>query len=284
MSRAALISLALIVVAAIVTLLALIMDNQTAQSDSPASFLHGSVTVGSATDQPGLSFLNRENNRTEGFDADFIRWLGDKTSQKWAPQLVPKSVDQRTRSLEDRSLQLVIQSFSITDERLKVIDMAGPYLVNYQGVMVRRGDTRFPTPDTLASKNVCAPAGSTSVTELQKRGALVTTEPGVGGCVTRLKDGRVDAVSTDQLLLYGYAQRDSGLYVEPRNTFGLREEYGVGLPYGSYTECIEINDAIRRFVNSPDWDGYLREHFGELDEPARSGFRPTGLNPCPKRD
>lgn len=281
MSRAVLISLTVIVVAvltATATLLAI--HNQTARSDLPPSFLHGSVTVGSATDQPGLSLLNTGANRTEGFDADFIRWLGDNSSQKWAPQLVPIPVDQRVRSLENRSLQLVIQSFSITDERLKVIDMAGPYLVSYQGVMVRRGDTRFPTPDTVAARNVCAPAGSTSVIELQNRGALVTTEPGVGGCVTRLKDGRVDAVSTDQLLLYGYAQRDSGLYIEPRNTFGLREEYGVGLPYGSYTECIEISDAIRRFVNSSNWDDYLRVHFGEFD---RAGSRPTGLNPCPKR-
>lgn len=281
MSRAALISLTVIVVAALVATVALVyIYNQTPRSDSPASFLHGSVTVGSATDQPGLSLLDPGANRTVGFDADFIRWLGDNSSQKWDPQLVPIPVSQRVRALEKRSLQLVIQSFSITDERLTVIDMAGPYLVSYQGVMVRKGDTRFPTPDTVASKNVCAPTGSTSVIELQKRGALVTTEPGVGGCVARLQARQVDAVSTDQLLLYGYAQRDPGLYVEPRNTFGLREEYGVGLPYGSYTECIEISDAIRRFVNSPDWDNYLRVHFGEFD---RAGSRPTGLNPCPKR-
>jgi glutamate transport system substrate-binding protein len=284
MSRAALTSLTVITVAtlaATVILLIPVVYYPTPRSDSPASFLHGSVTVGSATDQPGLSLLNIGANRTEGFDADFIRWLGENSSRKWTPQLVPIPVSERVRALENRSLQLVIQSFSITDERLKVIDMAGPYLVSYQGVMVRKGDTRFPTPDSVRSKNVCAPTGSTSVIELQNRGALVTTEPGLGGCVARLTAGQVDAVSTDQLLLYGYAQRDSHLYVEPKNTFGLREEYGVGLPYNSYTECIEIREEIRRFVDSPAWDDYLRVHFGEFD---RAGSRPTGLNPCLKRN
>ncbi|MGH3870088.1 MAG: transporter substrate-binding domain-containing protein [Pseudonocardiaceae bacterium] len=281
MSRAALISLTAIVVTALVaTATVVYVYNRTWQPEVPASFLHGSVTVGSATDQPGLSLLDPGTNRTVGFDADFIRWLGDNSSRKWNPQLVPTSVDQRVPALEQKSLQLVIQSFSITDERLKVIDMAGPYLVSRQGVLVRKGDTRFSTPDTVAGKNICAPKGSTSVEELRSRRAQVTTEPGVGGCVARLKDRQVDAVSTDQLLLYGYAQHDPSLYVEPRNTFGLQEEYGVGLPYGSYTECMEISEAIRRFVDSPGWDDYLRIHFGEFD---RAGSRPTGLNPCLKR-
>lgn len=283
MSRMAWISLTTIVVctlAAVVILVAPLVYNQPVPSSSRINFLHGNVTVGSATDQPGFSRLIIGTNHTEGFDADFIRWLGEDSPQKWNPRLVPTAVDQRVPALKNRSLQLVIQTFSITDERLKDIDMAGPYLVNYQGVMVRSGDSSFPTPDSLRSRDVCAPKGSTSEIELEKRGVFVTTEPGISGCVARLRARQVDAVSTDQLLLYGYAQLDSSLYVVPENTFGLREEYGVGLPYGSYDECLQITESIKRFVNSPAWHDYLRISFGDFD---RTSYRPTGTNECVKR-
>ena len=48
-------------------------DTAEGRRDSPSIFLSGSVSVGTATDQPAMSDLNPETNRTEGFDADFDR-------------------------------------------------------------------------------------------------------------------------------------------------------------------------------------------------------------------
>jgi glutamate transport system substrate-binding protein len=284
MSRAAwacLTIIVVVVVSATVIILVPFVYGTAPRSTPSSSFLSGEVSVGSASDQPGLGFLNPGANRTDGFDADFTRWLGDNSTPRWTPVFAPVSVNDRVKVLKDGERKLVIQSFSITDERLATIDMAGPYLINFQGVLVRRGDARFPTPDSLKDKNVCAPAGSTSIIELQKRGVLVTADAGIVQCVERLHRGEVDAVSTDQLLLYGYARRFPDLYsVVQGNTFGLREEYGVGLPYGSFDECVQITHEIERFVDSPAWGEYLRGNFGEIET---TPYRPTRLNSCIRR-
>lgn len=246
----------------------------------PPSFLNGPVSVGSATDQPGLSWLFPGGNRTEGFDADFARWLGDHSSNMWRPSLSPVAVDDRVSALQSNRVKLVIQSFSITDERLREIDMAGPYLVTHQGVMVRSGDLSFKTPESLTGRDVCTIRGSTSEKELKRRNVNVSSVSGVGECITQLQTGQADAASTDQLILYGYAQRTPGLYVEPSVRFGYREEYGIGLPIGTRQECRYLSDQIAKFINSPEWDSYFGNAFKDLNP---SNYKPTTLNPCKVR-
>lgn len=248
----------------------------------PESILSGRVAVGFATDQPGFGSLDIGRNQFTGFDVDLANWLSRRMDPNFSIVGTPVSVDDRITALMNGSVQMVVQSFSITDERLEKIDMAGPYLYSYIGVLVRRGEEgRWPDPSALRGRTACTPRGSTAVEELKSRGASVTDDDGLKQCVDRLRSGNVDAVATDQILLYGYASPDTT--VIPHLTFGQRQEYGVGLPKGSYETCQEVTTAISDFIETGEWDRFMILRLGGFDrDPHRPDFR--HLNECPKRE
>ncbi|QYN31677.1 transporter substrate-binding domain-containing protein [Pseudonocardia sp. DSM 110487] len=248
----------------------------------PESILTDRVAVGFATDQPGFGSLDIGRNQFNGFDVDLANWLSRTMEPKFNIVGTPVSVDDRITALENGSVQMVVQSFSITDERLEKIDMAGPYLYSYLGVLVRRGEEGlWPDPSALPGRTACTPRGSTAVEELKSRGASVTDDDGLKQCVDRLRSRNVDAVATDQILLYGYASSD--LTVIPHLTFGQRQEYGVGLPKGNYETCRQVTAAISQFIEVGEWDRFMMLRLGEFDrDPHRPDFR--HLNECPKRE
>ena len=60
----------------------------------------------------------------------------------------------------------------------------------------------------LAGKNVCAQSGSTSETQVKQKVPTVNVLPlqVISACVQAMKDGRVDAVSTDDIQLSAFPE------------------------------------------------------------------------------
>ena len=69
---------------------------------------------------------------------------------------------------------------------------------------------------------------------------------------------RVDAVTTDDIILAGLAATDAnqGKFKVVGNTF-TTERYGVGIPKGS-DSCEEINEAITEMKESGEWEKALQ--------------------------
>ena len=61
--------------------------------------------------------------------------------------------------LENGDVDLVVSTFSITDDRKKQVDFAGPYFVAHQDLLVRRNEDRITGPDTLNGKVLCSVTG-----------------------------------------------------------------------------------------------------------------------------
>jgi glutamate transport system substrate-binding protein len=139
--------------------------------------------------------------------------------------------------------------------------------------------------EDLAGLNVCTQTGSTSLVQLNS-GSLsskitITEEVGSAGCVRRLVEGTVDAVSTDQLVLQGHStQQPDKVAVVPGLTFGAQERYGVGLPHGDTARCEEISTGLRELLSSSEWESLFRQNFPNLD-PSEHKPNPTQLDPCP---
>ncbi len=244
----------------------------------------GGVNVGTNTDQPGFGQLTPGGNERGGFDVDLWRWLGSHVPPIFTPIPVDLTIDERIRALQEGRVQLVVETFSITDERRKLVGFAGPYMITRQGVMVRTGDQRIRVIDDLAGKVVCTISGSTSLEQLNagslKQQIVITVEKGAKGCVDRLVGQQVDAVSTDELILKGFALNDPTRLSLVRNlTFGAQERYGIGLPHGDIAACKVTTAKLKEFITSGSWDLFFSQHFPDLPhEPHKPD--PYNLDPC----
>lgn len=204
------------------------------------------LVVGLSKDKPGLG-LRKPDGTFEGFDTDVARYIGQHMEKK------PKKVEfkvlqasQRESSIQTGKVDLVISSYSITPERKTKIAFAGPYYVAHQDMLVRGSDTNIKNVRDLAGKRLCAVNGSVSWQRVKiERGVPVqlVQAPTYGDCVTKLTNGSLDAISTDDLILAGFAAQ-KGRAVRFVNAPISDERYGVGIKRGDVTGCEDINKAI----------------------------------------
>lgn len=251
-------------------------------SEEPAA----KMDVGVANDMPGLSLAN--GYTYSGFDVDLYQWLGLHSTPAFTPVSVPLPVSARVTALESGRVDMVVDAFSITDKRRESILFAGPYLITKQGVMVKAGDKRITNLTELEGKHVCTLAGSTSLQQINESSmherVLVDPRTGIKECVDDLRVGKVDAVSTDQLILYGFAKQDpANLSVVKNAIFGADERYGVGVPKGEVQLCEELSAKIKQFVIDGRWKSAFDEHFGGINlTPDLYKPNPYDLDPCTK--
>jgi glutamate transport system substrate-binding protein len=256
-----------------------------ASSAAPKKPQTPNLNVGVLSDLPGLGLFDPASTTRSGFDVDLYRWLGN-SEPKFTPVPVDLTIPDRLDALREKRVQLVVAAFSITDDRRKQIGFAGPYLITHQGIMVRTGDKRIQAVSDLAGKVVCAQKGSTSLAQLNNTGfkgqMTITEMDGSQQCIDSLMHRQVDAVSTDQLILYGFAKKYGAdvLSVVPGLTFGAKEEYGIGLPHGDKAMCDEFTRKIRDFIINGLWDGFFRSNFGASLTPSDYKPDPYRLNRC----
>ncbi|MGD3109029.1 transporter substrate-binding domain-containing protein [Streptomyces sp. YGL11-2] len=222
-------------------------------SEPPSLFASGKVSVGTKNDQPGTGVVH--NYKFSGFDITVAQQILKSVGAEPDFGIVPS--EDRTAVLADKKKDLVIATFSITVDRMKELDFAGPYASTYQGLMVRKNDNRIRKPSDLAGKRVCTWPGTTSATTLKGPDGnhiAVYEAPDASSCITDLKTKKVaDAVSTDQMILYGFTQENPDLKVVPDITFGSANHYGIAMAKGHRNDCLKLRDALREYVTDNDW-------------------------------
>ncbi|MFI5648341.1 transporter substrate-binding domain-containing protein [Kitasatospora sp. NPDC051705] len=232
----------------------------------PPIFKQDRLVVGVKNDQPGTSVVDHYGH--SGFDIQVVYHLAK------AEGVEPKKIafndissDDRERALKDNRVDLVVATFSINDERLAGINFAGPYLVTMQGFLRRKGDVPLKSSDDLNGKPVCAWTGTTSEDVLSKQYPQIHQISGKDAqdCINKLKSGEVAAVSTDQLILYGFAHVDPSVEVSTV-TIGSPNNYGVGISKDHPEDCKELAAKIVDYVTSSDWQNDLMTAFPELKD------------------
>src|SRR6185436_14831547 len=97
----------------------------------------GSVIIGVKFDQPGIGFKGATDDMPVGFDPEIGKILA--ASLGIAPEDITWKEtisDNREPFLQEGEVDLVIASYSITDERREVVGQAGPYYVTGQQLLV----------------------------------------------------------------------------------------------------------------------------------------------------
>ncbi|MFF9771088.1 glutamate ABC transporter substrate-binding protein [Streptomyces sp. NPDC014636] len=231
------------------------------------------ITIGIKFDQPGIG--QKTPQGYSGFDVDVATYVAKKLGYS-ADQIEwkeSKSADRETM-LKRGDVDFIAASYSITPERQKLVDFAGPYLLAHQDVLVRADDTSIKSAADLNKAKLCSVTGSTSAQNVKDKlapKAQLQKYPTYSACLTGLQNKVIDALTTDDSILAGYASQSQ--FKGKFKLGGLKmtnENYGIGVKKGSDLKA-KINKALEEMVADKSWDKAVQKNFGPAgykNEPA----------------
>jgi glutamate transport system substrate-binding protein len=237
----------------------------------------GSIVIGVKFDQPGIGFKSATADAPEGFDPEMGKILAGTLG------IAPEDItwketisDNREPFLKSGEVDLVIASYSITDERRQEVGQAGPYYVTGQQLLVG-SDSDITSVADIKGQEVCSVTGSTSLDNVKAEGAKPRGFDTYSECVDQVLDGTVDAMTTDGAILLGYAAQhpdDLKVVGEPFS----EERYGIGYSKDSPEMCQWINDTLTDAFKDGTWAKAFDATLGKsgVDAPEQ----PT-LDECP---
>jgi glutamate transport system substrate-binding protein len=236
----------------------------------------GEITIGVKYDQPGIGFKGATDDMPKGFDPEMGKILAADLG------IAPEDInwketisDNREPFLQSDEVDLVIASYSITDERRQVVGQAGPYYVTGQQLLVR-SDSDIESLDDVKGTEVCSVTGSTSLENIEAEGARPRGFDTYSECVDQVLSGTVDAMTTDGAILLGYAAENPDelkVVVEPFS----EERYGVGYSKDAPEMCEWISSTIEESFENGKWEEAFQATLGQagVDTPEQ-----PELDPC----
>ncbi|MCM2425746.1 bifunctional serine/threonine-protein kinase/glutamate ABC transporter substrate-binding protein [Streptomyces sp. RKAG337] len=241
----------------------------------------GFLLVGVKGDQPGLSERSPEApGGFRGFDIDIARAVAKHLGFATVRFEVVNTQSREYR-LSTGQVDLIVASYSITQERKESVDFAGPYYVAGQDFLVPARSTGVNGVADLDGHKVCTVQGSTPEARLRTEYPRIVLEPraSYGLCVTDLLAGTVDAVSTDDVILAGYrAQHPAELRL--LGAPFASEQYGVGLHRGEPALRAAVCDAIRDEISSGRWKSSYNTYLKPLAPKELADQLPPDQTEC----
>ena len=237
----------------------------------------GEITIGVKYDQPGIGFKGATDDMPVGFDPEIGKILAGSLG------IAPEDItwketisDNREPFLQEGEVDLVIASYSITDERRQVVGQAGPYYVTGQQLLVK-SDSDIESLDDVKGTEVCSVTGSTSLENIKAEGAKPRGFDTYSECVDQVLSGTVDAMTTDGAILLGYAAENPDelkVVVEPFS----EERYGVGYSQDKPEMCQWIVDTLTAAQEDGTWGEAFEATLGQsgVDTPE-----PPAMDECP---
>ncbi|GAA1833850.1 MULTISPECIES: glutamate ABC transporter substrate-binding protein [Pseudonocardia] len=234
----------------------------------------GRVVIGVKDDQPNLGFRDATTNEFSGFDIDIARMVAgglgfspDQIDYKVIPSAA------REDNIERGDVDFYVGTYTINDKRKQRVGFAGPYYVAGQSLLVRADDDTITGPQTLQGKRVCSVTGSTPIQRVkdQKLTDQVVEFQTYTQCVDQLINNQVDAVTTDDAILLGYAAQNPEQLKVVGEKFSS-EPYGIGVPKADTALRNKINDLLQASIDDGTWktiyDGTLGKSGTQTEPPA----------------
>ncbi|HEX8858845.1 MAG TPA: glutamate ABC transporter substrate-binding protein [Actinomycetes bacterium] len=233
----------------------------------------GKVTVGTKFDQPLFGLKNLEGV-PEGFDVEIAKLVAGEMG------IAPDKIEwvetvsaNREPFIQQGKVDFVVATYTINDKRKQVVDFAGPYYEAGQDIMVKKGNPLGITgPDALAGKRVCSVTGSTPAENIRTNysQAKLTEFDVYSKCAEALKNGQVDAVTTDNVILLGLISADQESFELVGKPF-TKEPYGIGVKKGDTQFRNFINDVLDKIKQDGRWMKAWQDTAGKVatDQPTQ---------------
>jgi glutamate transport system substrate-binding protein len=220
----------------------------------------GTITIGVKFDVPPFGLNNPQTGEVEGFDVDLGNYIADRLGVE--AEFREATSDNRIPLLVDGTIDLILSTMTITEERDLEIDFSEPYYVANGDVLVP-SDSDIAVLDDLNGSRVCTALGSTYADTIRKEApdADLRLVDLYSECFDQVQTGTVDAVSTDNVILTGMVIQDDTLEL-----LGLdytTEPYGVGIPDGDTEMKDFVDESVAEFIDSGAWQETYDEWVGQ---------------------
>ena len=229
----------------------------------------GQLIRGGTVANQVFSLASTTGGQPTGFDAGITQLLakyilGEGGEEK--VEYIDTTVETRETMVQNDTVDCVIATYSITPERLEVINFAGPYYLSGTSIQVRAEDAEsISGPEDLTGLNLVTQSNSTGIQAIEENvtdPGEVTTLPDNESCVAALKQGRADAYVLDQGVLLGNSAADPEVVVvgEPF----VDDPYGVGLSQDSEDALDFVNTFLQELIDSGTWEALWSATIGEV--------------------
>jgi len=227
----------------------------------------GKLVVGTKFDQPlfGLKGLSGE---LEGFDTEIAREIAKAiTGSRDNIEFIETVSKNREPFIQEGKVDIVAATYTINDKRKQVVDFAGPYYIAGQDIMVKSDDSSITGVQDLNGKKVCSVQGSTSEKNLKEKApqAQAVLFDTYSKCAEALGDGRVAAVTTDNVILLGLIDKSSGAYKLVGKPF-TDEPYGIGMKKGATDLRNFVNDELEKMFQDGRWKAAFEKTAGKVEK------------------
>lgn len=221
----------------------------------------GVLRVGVKVDVPKFGFQNPDTGEMEGLEVDIAkefakRVLGDENKVNFT------GVTAQTRGplLDNDEVDMIIATFTITEERKKSYNFTEPYYTDAIGFLVKK-DSGIQTIKDLDGKTIGVAQSATTkdaiIEKAQELGITVNfseyaSYPEINAA---LASGRVDAFSVDKSILLGYVNESTMILEE-----GFKpQEYGIATKFDNKDLAEYVNNFIVEIKNDGTLDALLEK-------------------------
>jgi putative glutamine transport system substrate-binding protein len=221
----------------------------------------GVLKVGVKVDVPKFGFKDPKTGKVEGLEIDIAKAIAKKITGD-ENKIDVQGVTAKTRGplLDNGEVDLVIATFTITEERKLSYNFSEPYFTDGVALMVKKNAGINGLKD-LNGKKIGVAQSATSKKAVQeeadKQGVKVTflefgTYPEIKSA---LDAGRVDCFSVDAAILFGYLD-DSTVILADRYS---PQKYGVASKKSNEGLAKLVNDTLADMQKSGELDKLIQK-------------------------
>ena len=201
----------------------------------------GTLIAGVKDSQPPFGYVDEKTKEIVGFEIDIMKYLAQSLGVKLDVKPVTSST--RIPMLTQGEVDIVAATMTHKKDREGQVDFSITYFMTGQRLLVKK-DAGIKSIKNLAGKKIGSVKGSTSEQNAKKAepNATIVSFETYPEAFLALKQGKVQAVTTDEAILVGLKFSDDkpdawdivGDYISP-------EPYGFGV--------VENDSKFRDFVN-----------------------------------
>lgn len=215
-------------------------------------------TVDSKTKKP-VNYM--ENGKKVGIDIELMDLIAKELKvtlhRKYHPTL-----KERITFLEDGSVDLVISSFSVTQDRLKKIDFSLPYLITGVGAIMRKEhQDKVNEFNDLTTHKIAVVKGATAESLFKENYPDLSLESvdNKNNAMQKLASGEIDGYANDLLFLSVAAKENPNKYYTLEGTLSA-DPYGIGIQKNNKNLLNFINNLLKQIKKNGEIKKIIDKH------------------------
>lgn len=243
------------IIAVILALLMLCLcagcGNSTASSDLEYVKDKGTLVVGVTVFEP-MDFQDKDGKWT-GFDAEMAKAFADKLGVEAEFQVI--DWDSKAMELESKTIDIVWNGMTLTDEVKAAMDCSNAYFNNAQVVIVKAENAdKYKTVDSVKGLQFAVENGSAGAEQVEALGAKFTPVQDQATALAEVMSGTADAAVIDFLMAVSMVGEGTDFDKLAYTVSLNEEEYGVGFRKGS-----DLVEELNKFFKESYDNGDMKE-------------------------